>query len=76
MKQKRNRVKTPKRKDLVGVMGLWFLGTLLSMAAATDLFHEPLIQRKNLTIFFLIIIAFGTIVRMYNHYRSLHKKEE
>ncbi len=75
MKQKRNWVKTPKRKELVGIMGLWFFGTLLSMAAATDLFRESLIQRKNLVIFFLIIITFGIVVRMYNNYRSLHKKQ-
>lgn len=75
MKQNRNWVKTPKWKDLVRVMGLWFFGTLLSMAAATDMFRESFLQRKNLVIFFMIIIAFGVVVRKYNNYTSLHKKE-
>jgi hypothetical protein len=52
---KKNWKKNPSKKNLVLFTGLWFLGITLLILSTTDLFKESFFQKKNLTIYLLII---------------------
>ncbi|RYY64751.1 MAG: hypothetical protein EOO12_08820 [Chitinophagaceae bacterium] len=45
------------RKQLVLFGSLWLVGVALLIVAQTDLFRESLFQRKNLSVFLLVLLA-------------------
>ncbi len=65
-------LKNPSKKQVLRIFITWFVSIFLITIAMTNFFSQKFFQNGYITIYFLIIIATGIVIRVYSNYRKMH----
>lgn len=73
---KSNWVKNPNKKQVVVLSLIWTTGLTLLLLAMTNFFTESPLQRKNLSMVFLIFLSAFWVFYVYRNYLRNHSKSD
>ena len=65
----------PSKKQLIILIIIWLFGITLSILAISDLFSQNFFQKGSLIMYFLMIGATLSIIRVWSNYKKTAVKE-